>query len=394
MVKPNWPSAIAVVGLLAGSVSGQFKPANRNSNPDENLVGWFTDDQCSSAGTSKGHEQCADKCWRQGHGMPFVEDRHPTHVFRVDNPERLTERKQLHLTIVATVNRQAETLSIRGWFNPESNAFVMPDENAAPARAEVASGATQSQGTPEGSITDVNKLLAQATQMSQAGNHEGAVQILKQATQQLPQNDLLWARLGDLELLAGNTSTDRTKAKKFYQDAITHYKKAIEILPTVDRYSKSLREDRYFNGLRDARARLGDSEAAGSQNGSRSTHSENSVTEQSTSSQSTTAGAQPTLPGPFADFTSENILRDIKPRLGNCGGKVNVTDVRVLDKLPSAGIAEIEITANWVAPYNVWATPMDCLGFSQSGGNNQKIRKKVKYVKWESGWKFESISLF
>jgi len=111
-------------------------------------------------------------------------------------------------------------------------------------------------------ITAVGKLLAQATQMSQAGNHEGAVQLLTQATQELPKSDLLWARLGDLELLAGKTSTDRTKANQFYQDAITHFKKAIEINPTSDRYRNSLRE---------AYARSGDGAAASTQNESGTT---------------------------------------------------------------------------------------------------------------------------
>src|SRR5947207_2195362 len=57
-------------------------------------------------------------------------------------------------------------------------------------------------------IKVLNEMLAQATHLSQAGDNEGAVQILTQATQQDPTLDLLWARLADLELLAGETSVD------------------------------------------------------------------------------------------------------------------------------------------------------------------------------------------
>ena len=103
----------------------------------------------------------------------------------------------------------------------------------------------------------------------------------------------------------------------------------------------------------------------------------------------------------LADFADAQILADIKPRLGTCDGKIKVTGVRVVDKMVDGkqGVALVEITADWVATAkNAWdeldsiASSMDCPGFTYKGGHNQKVQKKLLYVKWESGWRFERVA--
>lgn len=91
-------------------------------------------------------------------------------------------------------------------------------------------------------IKGLNSTLAQAKELEAAGNYDQAVTILQQATQVDPNQDLVWAYLGDAQ-----------RGAKKYTDAIDSYQKALAIKPT----SAS-----YMGQLADAYARSGQTDKA------------------------------------------------------------------------------------------------------------------------------------
>lgn len=78
-------------------------------------------------------------------------------------------------------------------------------------------------------IKGLNSQLTQARELEKAGNYDQAIQILQQATQTEPNQDLLWAYLGDAYI----------KAKK-YNEAVDAYQKAIALKPTSGGYHAGL----------------------------------------------------------------------------------------------------------------------------------------------------------
>ncbi|MFB3814720.1 MAG: tetratricopeptide repeat protein [Terriglobales bacterium] len=99
-------------------------------------------------------------------------------------------------------------------------------------------------------IAGLNSMLAAASQAIEAGNYDEAVNIMTKATETDPTRDLLWFRLGEAHLAAAKhiPPTERDKAKEHYAQAVTAYKKAIEIKPTVGAY---------YNNMGEAQAKLG-----------------------------------------------------------------------------------------------------------------------------------------
>jgi tetratricopeptide (TPR) repeat protein len=85
-------------------------------------------------------------------------------------------------------------------------------------------------------IKNLNGLLAQARDLEKAGNADQAVAILQPAAQQNPNQDLLWAYLGDAY----------SKSKK-YPDAADAYQKAIALKPNSGAYHNAL-ADAYAKG--------------------------------------------------------------------------------------------------------------------------------------------------
>jgi len=77
-------------------------------------------------------------------------------------------------------------------------------------------------------LLGLNAMLAQSRQAQQAGDYDGAVNILRKATQTDPTKALLWARLGEAEFLSAKKTTDRTAALGKYQATVESYKKALE----------------------------------------------------------------------------------------------------------------------------------------------------------------------
>lgn len=145
-----------------------------------------------------------------------------------------------------------------------SNEENVLDFNLAKQRAKAAAGIGEEQRQKleqaqkeHEKIAGLNNMLAQAVQLEQAGNYDQAIAILSQATQTDATKDLLWARLGEANLVAGRKSaaTNRTEANKYFQESIAAFKKAVAIKPT----------GAYFNQLGEAYARVGDTQAAAEQ---------------------------------------------------------------------------------------------------------------------------------
>jgi tetratricopeptide (TPR) repeat protein len=91
-------------------------------------------------------------------------------------------------------------------------------------------------------IKGLNASLAQAKELEAAGNYDQAITLLQQTTLVDPNQDLLWAYLGDAQ-----------RGAKKYTDAIESYQKAIAIKPD---------SGTYLNGLADAYAKSGQTDKA------------------------------------------------------------------------------------------------------------------------------------
>ncbi len=91
-------------------------------------------------------------------------------------------------------------------------------------------------------IKGLNAELAQARDLQKAGNYDQAIALLQPTAQANPNQDLLWANLGEAQLGA-----------KKYTDAVDSYQKAIALKPT---------SGPYHSGLADAYARSGQTDKA------------------------------------------------------------------------------------------------------------------------------------
>jgi tetratricopeptide (TPR) repeat protein len=91
-------------------------------------------------------------------------------------------------------------------------------------------------------VKTLNASLVQARQLEASGNYDEAINVLQQATQVDPKQDLLWYSLGDAQ-----------RGAKKYPEAIESYQKAITIKSTVGAY---------HNNLADAYAKSGQTDKA------------------------------------------------------------------------------------------------------------------------------------
>lgn len=78
-------------------------------------------------------------------------------------------------------------------------------------------------------IKGLNASLQQAKDLEGAGNYDQAITILQQATQVDPNQDLVWAYLGDAQ-----------RGAKKYSDAVDSYQKALALKPTSGPYMSQL----------------------------------------------------------------------------------------------------------------------------------------------------------
>jgi tetratricopeptide (TPR) repeat protein len=80
-------------------------------------------------------------------------------------------------------------------------------------------------------IKGLNEKLAQAKAAEDAGNWDQAVNIMQETANLDPSKDLLWARLGDVQLGAGKAmeKSDPAAAKQHYAQSAEAYQKALAI---------------------------------------------------------------------------------------------------------------------------------------------------------------------
>jgi tetratricopeptide (TPR) repeat protein len=76
-------------------------------------------------------------------------------------------------------------------------------------------------------IGSVNALLAQASDLQQQGNYDGAADTMRQAAEAAPNMGLVWARYGDAELLAAKKSPDKAAAQEKVKLAVEAFNKAL-----------------------------------------------------------------------------------------------------------------------------------------------------------------------
>ncbi len=91
-------------------------------------------------------------------------------------------------------------------------------------------------------IKGLNATLKQAKELEGAGNYDQAIVELQKATQVDPNQDLVWAYLGDAQ-----------RGAKKYTDAVESYQKALALKPT---------SGSYHSGLADAYAKSGQTDKA------------------------------------------------------------------------------------------------------------------------------------
>jgi tetratricopeptide (TPR) repeat protein len=78
-------------------------------------------------------------------------------------------------------------------------------------------------------IKALNEKLAAAKQLGDAGDLDGAVKTLTEATQMDASRDILWAQLGYYTLGASAKQTDNAAKSKGYEDAFSDYQKALDL---------------------------------------------------------------------------------------------------------------------------------------------------------------------
>ncbi len=107
-------------------------------------------------------------------------------------------------------------------------------------------------------VKGLNEKLAQAAAAQQAGNLDQAIAIMQETTQMDPTRDLLWFKLAEYERAAGAKATDPQQRTTMYQNAVEHYRKAIQLVPPakVDQLAA------YNNNLGEAYAKLGNTQEA------------------------------------------------------------------------------------------------------------------------------------
>ena len=120
-------------------------------------------------------------------------------------------------------------------------------------------------------IANLNAALKQARDDNKAGNYDAAAAAMTQATTQKPDEAILWITLGDAQLgsadkaqkdakTAGKSTTDPAIVQK-YTDAVTSYKKAIDLNAASKKPSPETAADAY-NQIGQAYGHSGDAKSA------------------------------------------------------------------------------------------------------------------------------------
>ena len=124
-------------------------------------------------------------------------------------------------------------------------------------------------------IKAVNDKLKEATAAQQAGNDDAAIATLNETTQMVPNEDLVWFRLGQAYLQSAGKQTDNAEKAKRYTEAYNDLEKAIDLRkngPKSDaagapakqppQPADNARLAAYYDNLANAAARIGKTEDA------------------------------------------------------------------------------------------------------------------------------------
>jgi len=128
--------------------------------------------------------------------------------------------------------------------SPTKVDFDLPKEAAAQQAAAGGGKPTAEQQAQQAAaqkknanITAVNAKLAQLPALEAAGNWDQAIQLMTQASQDLPDQDLVWAKLGEAQLGAGAAAKgDKAASTQHYEAAAVAYQKALQLKPTNGKY--------------------------------------------------------------------------------------------------------------------------------------------------------------
>lgn len=111
------------------------------------------------------------------------------------------------------------------------------------------------------SMKALNDALQAANQALQAGDFDAAIKGLTAANEVDPTHDLIWAKLGGVNLASAPKQTDRDEQKKRYLEAATDYQKAIDILEKKPKDPKAPPPNQdlagYYNNLAHAQYKSG-----------------------------------------------------------------------------------------------------------------------------------------
>ncbi|HTW30411.1 MAG TPA: tetratricopeptide repeat protein [Candidatus Sulfotelmatobacter sp.] len=107
-------------------------------------------------------------------------------------------------------------------------------------------------------VKALNDKLNEAKTDSDAGNYDGAVAALTEATQMDATRDLLWFKLGDYERMSATKQTDTAEKQKRLDSAVEDYQKAIQLkqaTPDKDAAAQSKTLAAYYNNMAEAYAK-------------------------------------------------------------------------------------------------------------------------------------------
>jgi tetratricopeptide (TPR) repeat protein len=111
-------------------------------------------------------------------------------------------------------------------------------------------------------IKALNDKIVAANTAMKAGDYDGAINTLNEATQIDPARDLIWAQLADAYRGSGLKQTDPAEKSKRLQEAVADYQKAIELKQKAMESGTKKPEDTkqlaaYYNNLGEAAGKAG-----------------------------------------------------------------------------------------------------------------------------------------
>jgi tetratricopeptide (TPR) repeat protein len=111
-------------------------------------------------------------------------------------------------------------------------------------------------------VKALNEKIVAANTAIKAGDYDGAISTLNEATQMDPTRDLVWAQLADAYRGSGLKQTDPAEKSKRLQEAVTDYQKAIDLKQkAIDSGTKKPEDTKqlaaYYNNLGEAAGKAG-----------------------------------------------------------------------------------------------------------------------------------------